>query len=165
MWTRGYVEPIWTEDELTKFTFVRQPLTNNEEYKWRAAGYTNQHFTGLMYDSTNPMPAWCEEISKKIGLINCGYVIYKMTTGIVMPSHVDHFNRYCKVFNVERSKVYRAIVFLRDWYPGHYFEIEKNAIMHYKKGEYILWLNDAEHAASNIGLEDRYTLQITGLKL
>jgi hypothetical protein len=161
MWFRGSVKKIW-DGQYKLFDYVRQPLTNQEENEWRNAGYTNKEFTGLMYDSTNPMPDYCNKISEQIGLINCGYVFYKMTTGIVMPTHIDHFSRYCKVFNVEKNQVWRAIVFLNDWSPGHYFEIDGNSIMHYKAGEYILWANNTPHAASNIGLIDRYTLQITG---
>lgn len=163
MWYRGHVSPAW-DDSFKNFTYVRQPLTNEEELEWRAAGYTNEHFTGLMYDSTNPMPNWCDAIANEIGLVRCGFVFYKMPTGVVMPTHVDHFNRYCHVFNVEKKTVWRAIVFLEDWKPGHYFEIEGTPIVNYIKGDYVLWSNDSPHAASNIGLLDRYTLQITGVQ-
>jgi hypothetical protein len=163
MWIRGSVNPGW-DNSFKEFVYVRQPLTQDEENEWRTAGYTNTHFTGMMYDSTNPMPSWCNEIAKTLELTNCGFVFYKMPTGVVMPTHVDHFSRYCKVFNTERNSVWRAIVFLEDWKPGHYFEIEGKAIVDYSKGDYVLWSNQSPHAASNIGLEDRYTLQITGIK-
>lgn len=163
MWIKGHITTSW-DNSFKTFEYVRQPLTNKEETEWRAAGYTNQYFTGLMYDSTNPIPDWCNNMAEEIGLTNCGFVFYKMPTGVVMPTHVDHFNRYCKVFKVNRKDVWRAIVFLDDWKPGHYFEINETAIMDYKKGDYILWQNDTPHAASNIGLQDRYTLQITGTR-
>jgi hypothetical protein len=163
MWIKGSVNPIW-DTSFKNFVYVRQPLTQDEETEWRAAGYTNRHFTGLMYDSTNPIPSWCNEIAEMLELTSCGFVFYKMPTGVVMPTHIDHFTRYCKVFNVEKDKVWRAIVFLENWKPGHYFEIDGKAIVDYAKGDYILWSNDSPHAASNIGLEDRYTLQITGIK-
>ena len=35
-------------------------------------------------------------------------------------------------------------------------------VVNYKAGEYVLWAPDVPHAASNIGVEPRYTLQITG---
>lgn len=161
MWYKGHVNPPW-DDSYKNFNYIRQPLTQDEETAWRAAGYTNQYFTGLMYDSRNPMPAWCDLISAEIGLKNCGYVFYKMPTGIVMPTHSDHFNRYCEVFKTTKDQVWRAIVFLEDWKPGHYFEIDGEPVFKYSAGDYVLWHNDAAHAASNIGLEDRYTLQITG---
>lgn len=164
MWIRGHVTPCWS-NEYKNFTYVNQPLTNKELSNWVQAGYTHKNFTGKMYNSKNPMPAWVENISAEIGLTNCGYVFYKMQTCDIMPVHVDHFQRYCEFFHVNRKDAWRAIVFLEDWKSGHYFEVDGVAICNYKKGDFILWSADTPHAASNIGIDDRYTLQITGTKL
>ncbi len=163
MWIRNKIPVIWN-DSYKKLDFVRQPLSTELIEKWQSQGFTNKHFNGSMYDSTNPMPDWVHEISNKIGLINCGFVFYKMTTGIIMPTHVDHFTRYQKTFSVSKDQVFRAIVFLEDWKSGHYFEIDSTPICQYSAGEFILWSNEVPHAAANLGLEDRYTLQITGIK-
>jgi hypothetical protein len=79
-----------------------------------------------------------------------------------MPTHVDHYNTYCKVFNQKHEDVRRAIVFLEDWKPGHYFEVDSTALVNWKAGEFVLWHPEVPHAASNIGVDSRYTLQITG---
>ena len=34
--------------------------------------------------------------------------------------------------------------------------------MNYQRGDYVLFDAFCEHSAANIGLKDRYTLQITG---
>lgn len=161
MWYKGHVNPFW-DDSFKQYTYIKQPLTDEELSTWRSQGYNHESFTGVMYDSRNVMPEWTNLVAKDIGLKNTGFVIYKMYTGDIMPTHVDHFRRYCEVFNVERKDVWRAIVFLDDWKPGHYFEIESTAICNYKKGDYVIWNADAPHAASNIGVDERYTLQITG---
>jgi hypothetical protein len=160
-WFRGHVHPYWTET-FKSYKYKKQPITQEEINSWRSQGYTHESFTGVMYDSTNPIPSWCHDVSNKIGIHNPGFVFYKMVTGDIMPPHVDHFRRYCEVFNVERNDVWRGLVFLDDWKPGHYFEIDGIPIMEYKKGDYMLWSADTPHAASNIGVADRYTLQITG---
>ena len=162
MWYRGKVNPYW-DDSYKKFNYVNQPITNKELIEWERMGYTHTSVTGKMYDSTNPMPKWVEEVANEIGLTKCGYVFYNMKTLDIMPVHVDHFNRYCEVFNVERKNVWRAIVFLEDWKSGHYFEIDGTPIIDYRKGDFILWSCDTPHSASNIGIQNRYTLQITGL--
>jgi len=161
MWTKKYIEPVWT-DEFKHFSYTQQPLTQQEISQWRQQGYTHDAFTGEMYDSRNPMPAWCDDVAKEIGLSNTGYVFYRMKTNTVMPTHIDHFRRYCEVFGVQRSDVYRAVIFLEDWKPGHYFEIDRTCVANYRAGEYVLWDADVPHAASNIGIDLRYTLQITG---
>ena len=162
MWFRGHVDPFWC-DSYKKFEYTKQNITCKEIETWRNQGYTHQSFTGVMYDSSNEMPDWVNFVARSIGLKKTGFVFYKMQTGDIMPTHIDHFSRYCEIFNVERKDVWRAIVFLDNWKSGHYFEVENTAVCNYKKGDYVLWNANTPHAASNIGIEDRYTLQITGL--
>jgi hypothetical protein len=85
-----------------------------------------------------------------------------MTTLDIMPQHVDHFNTYCRIFEVDRKDVYRALLFLEDWQPGQYLEIEKKALTSWKAGDYVMWQADVEHASANIGTSERFALQITG---
>ena len=162
MYHKGFVPKIW-DDEYKKFDYVRQPITGEEADTWRSQGYTHETTTGKMYDSRNPMPDWVNTIANLMNLRNPGFVFYRMDTLDIMPTHVDHFNTYCRVFNKDRKEVRRAIVFLEDWKPGHYFQIDNVGVVNYKAGEYVLWAPDVPHAASNIGVEPRYTLQITCL--
>jgi hypothetical protein len=158
---RGKIKPIWGA-EYKKFRYVKQPIMDSELNKWRELGYKHDSFTGEMYSNKNPMPVWVNQVAFEIGLSNPGFTFYKMTTGDIMPIHVDHFNKYCKIFNKKRSEVRRAIVFLEDWKSGHYFEIAGQAITDYTAGEYVIWSCEEPHFAANIGTGDRYTLQITG---
>jgi len=160
---KGQVDVIWNED-YKNFSYTKQPLTDQELKDWRLQGYTHSSFSGAMYGGKKPMPDWTEAIAQQLSLKKTGYVFYKMTTNDIMPVHVDHFRRYCDVFSVYREDVWRAILFLEDWKSGHYFEIDNHAFCNYKKGEFVMWSADVPHAASNIGVEDRYTLQITGIR-
>ena len=51
---------------------------------------------------------------------------------------------------------------MEDWKPGHYLEFNGVAVTNWVAGDYALWSADIPHAASNIGIDSRYTLQITG---
>lgn len=157
----GKVDVIW-DDSYKHFAYEKQPLMDYEIERWRSEGYYNESFSGHMYGSKNPMPEWVHEVASKIGLHKCGFVFYKMKTLDIMPNHVDHFQTYMRVFDAERKDVYRALVFLEDWKPGHYLEVDHKGVVNWNAGDYFLWSADVEHAASNIGIEDRYTLQITG---
>ena len=161
MWYRGHITPIWNED-YKKLNYVKRPAQYEDIERWRKEGYTHENFTGVMYNNHNDMPDWVHEVADTIGLENCGFTFYKMSTGDIMPQHVDHFKKYCEIFNLERDQVWRAVVALEDWTNGHYFDIENQAICNYVKGDYILWSADTEHSAANIGTKPRYTLQITG---
>lgn len=157
----GSVPATW-DDAYTLFEYVRQPIKPEEVEKWREMGYMHDTFSGVMYGGKNPMPDWVYTVAEGMGLENPGFVFYKMTTMEVMPPHEDHFETYCRIFNVDREDVYRGLVMLEDWKPGHYLEMDKKGYVNWKAGDYFIWSADIEHAASNIGSEPRYTLQITG---
>ena len=58
--------------------------------------------------------------------------------------------------------IVRATVMLEDWKPGHYLEVNSVPYVNWRAGDTVEWVYDTPHMAANIGLEDRYTLQITG---
>jgi hypothetical protein len=161
MWKISNVTPCW-DNSFKEFSYVKQPIKESEIVEWRNQGYYQQSFSGEMYGFPNPMPIWVTTVAEEIGFKDCGYVFYRMRTLDIMPVHVDHFETYIKIFKASRSSVFRAIVFLEDWKPGHYFEIDAVAITDWKMGNYVIWDAETPHAASNIGVDDRYTLQITG---
>jgi hypothetical protein len=72
--------------------------------------------------------------------------------------------RYVDLFDLQgkEQRIRRAIVFLEDWKPGHYFEGNNTAKTDWQAGDVVEWCYDAPHMAANLGLEPRYTLQITG---
>lgn len=161
MFTNGSIKNIKELD--LNLNWVRQPLKDSEVSAWNELGYKVKNYSGMMYDNKNPTPGWVDDIGKNFPhLYNKTYTIYKMETCDIMPTHVDHFETYCRIFSVERTSVKRILLFLEDWRPGHYFEISGIGVVNWKKGDWFQWDCDEPHAASNIGIEPRYTLQITG---
>ena len=81
-----------------------------------------------------------------------------------MPVHSDLYKRYIEVFDLQgkETSIRRALVLLEDWKPGHYLEVDGHAYVNWRAGDTAEWVYDTPHMAANIGLEDRYTLQITG---
>jgi hypothetical protein len=55
------------------------------------------------------------------------------------------------------------VIYLEDWQSGHISEIEDTVISKWKAGDYIVWKNNTQHLAANVGKTSRYTLQITGV--
>ena len=151
-------------NEFLSFDYIKQPIKEEETSKWIEQGYYHKSFSGSMYGSKNKMPNWVNTAAEQVGLDNCGFVCYKMNQLDIMPPHIDHFETYCRIFNVSRDKVFRAVVFLEDWKPGHYFEYDGKGLVNWERGNYVIYSTDILHAASNIGIEPRYTLQITGIK-
>ena len=55
----------------------------------------------------------------------------------------------------------KILIFLNDWKSGHYFELDRTPIVNWNKGDYYFWQEDAPHMAANLGVENRYTMQVT----
>ena len=93
-----------------------------------------------------------------------GVAFYRMPTGTVMPVHSDLYRSYIEVFNLlgKETSIRRALLLLEDWKPGHYLEVDGHPYVNWRAGDTVEWIYDTPHMAANIGLEDRYTLQITG---
>jgi len=162
MHDNGTIIPCWTADYKT-FNFKKQPVTQEEISVWQSMGYYQANYTGNTYDNRNPMPEWVNTVGNQFpDLKDKTYTLYRMDTLEIMPPHIDHFNRYRELFCKDKTKIRRVVVFLEDWSPGHYFEIDKRGVVNWKAGQWSMWSPETEHAASNIGVEPRYTLQITG---
>lgn len=133
---------------------------------WRQQGYTGP-FTGAMCDMRKEQPTWNDkfiEIYQEMGWKDIGTSYYRMDTGTVLPTHGDLYKRYVDLYNLQgkESRIRRAVVFLEDWKPGHYSEINGAGMVNWDAGLVLEWDYDTPHAAANIGIEPRYTLQITG---
>jgi hypothetical protein len=81
-----------------------------------------------------------------------------------MPVHRDLYKRYIELFDLQgrEQSIRRALVLLEDWQSGHYLEVVGQPYVKWSAGTAVEWEYDAPHMAANIGLADRYTLQITG---
>lgn len=163
-WHYGTLDILWNTEYKT-LDYYKKPPPLNQIQLWKLDGYTHSAFSGAMFNDQGEIPKWANSIADQLNFKNPGFVFYKMETNDIMPMHSDHFNTYCELFNVEPSDVWRAVIFLEDWKPGHYFDIDNHAVVNYTAGCYVIWNNDVKHSAANIGIEDRYTLQITGTML
>jgi hypothetical protein len=151
--------------EYKNLTYTNKPFNNQKTIdKWKSLGHNYERYTGLMRDQSQELPEWCYNVTEQIPLQNSGITLYCMPPGIIMPEHSDTFIKYREIMNLKLiDNVGRAVIFLEDWKSGHYFEIDETPIVNWKKGDYILWKNDTPHMAANLGKENRYTMQITGI--
>lgn len=162
MYYTGHIDRFWNED-YKKLNYSKQPLMQEEIDAWINQGYDHvKSFSGQMYGGANELPSWVSNFDDMFGLKNQTYNFYKMSTLEIMPEHTDHFKTYMRLFEAEFQNIRRVLVMLEPWKPGHYLEINRSGFVNWKEGDFFVWSSDCPHAASNIGIEDRYTLQITG---
>lgn len=123
--------------------------------------------------NTNISQAWWnsdqldfDELGRQLGMEVVTVSSIKQRPGNVIPLHRDTFYQINKKFpNDTRTKV-RANLHLEDWKVGHIIqynaENQWHNYTHWKIGEGLLMGESAEHLGANIGLEDKYTVQISG---
>lgn len=163
-----HINKFW-DDEYKNLDYVREPFNDPDSLAiWTTQGYTGP-FTGFMCDMRQAQPSWNHrfiEYFEARGWKDIGTSYYRMDTGVVLPEHKDLYKRYIDLFNLKGQEhwIYRAIVFLEDWQPGHYAEYCGEPFVNWRAGDCMMWRYDAPHMAANIGLLPRYTLQITGHK-
>lgn len=134
--------------------------------KWTDAGYADK-FTGAMADMRVEQPSWNNkfiEYFEDLGWLDIGTSYYRMSTGTILPTHGDLYKKYISIFKLQekRTSIRRAVVFLEDWQSGHYAEVNGDPVVNWRAGDVVIWTYDTPHMAANLGLADRYTLQITG---
>ena len=163
---RYQLYPFW-DSEYKNLNYVNESFNDEvSTAQWIQQGYPYR-FTGDMCDMRSPQPVWNQrfiDIFVGQGWKDVGTSYYKMTTGTVLPTHGDLYLKYIKLFDLQGREhtIRRAIVLLEDWKSGHCLEIIGCPITDWKAGTVIEWPYDTPHLAANIGIDPRYTLQITG---
>jgi hypothetical protein len=158
--------PFW-DDEYKQLNYIHEPFNDPENISlWLGQGYQSK-FAGDMCDMRSPQPSWNQrfiDIFEGQGWQDIGTSYYRMNTGTVLPTHNDLYLKYVDLFNLKGREhtIRRAIVFLEDWQPGHYFEGMGRPYTDWKAGQVVEWPYDTPHLAANLGTTPRYTLQITG---
>jgi len=87
--------------------------------------------------------------------------------GNVVTLHRDTFFKFKNLYPDDTRLKVRANIYLEDWKPGHLIHYQdKNHewqnSTHWKAGEGFIWDSDHLHLSANAGLENKYTLQVSG---
>lgn len=157
------------DDEFKQLEYERESFNNPTDIEnWVATYNWVDQFTGELCDMRKAQPSWNNKIIEYFKTVfqwqEIGTSYYKMDSGVILPAHKDTYKKYVEIFNLtgKESSIYRAIVFLQDWDSGHYAEYNGKILPNWKAGDYVVWNYDTPHMAANIGINPRYTLQVTG---
>ena len=164
--TKYTLEVFW-DNEFKHLNYVQEPFNDPESVnQWLNQGYQSK-IVGAMCDMRQPQPSWNDKFIQhfeKLGWKDIGTSYYRMMPGTILPTHKDLYLKYIELFNLQgqEQSIKRAVIFLEDWQPGHYAEYNDSPYTDWRAGATGEWEYDEPHMAANIGLADRYTLQITG---
>ena len=162
-----YNIPVFWNNEFKTLDYVQEPFNDPASVTlWLSQGYHTK-ITGDLCDMRHRLPVWTSkfiEIYTEMGWKDIGLAFYRMPTGTVMPVHSDLYKRYIELFDLagKEQSIRRALILMEDWKPGHYLEVNGIPYVNWPAGTTVEWPYDTPHSAANIGLQDRYTLQITG---
>ena len=165
--TSQYNLEVFWDDEFKSLDFIQEPFNDPVSVsQWLSQGYQAK-ICGDLSDMRHRLPLWNHrfiEFYNDLGWKDIGCAYYRMTTGTVMPVHSDLYRRYIELFDLQGKEhtIRRALVLLEDWKSGHYLEIMGRPVVNWSAGTVVQWDYDTPHMAANIGIEPRYTLQITG---
>ena len=161
-WHSGHTNTVWS-GSYKNLLYINEPFNDPVSLKeWRDLGYTQTKFTGDMYDMRQEEPEWMFAITEAFPWRHFSWSVYRMNPGTTLPMHGDTYARFRELHNWS-GDVHRAVVFMEDWQSGHISEIEDTVITGWKAGDYIVWKNDTQHLAADVGKTARYTLQVTGV--
>lgn len=162
------IDKFW-DDEFKTLNYINEPFNDDPNVaQWLELGYPNK-FTGDMCDMRQQQPTWNNKFIDFFtaeGWKDIGTSYYRMGSGTILPTHSDLYLKYVDLFNLQgrEDTICRAIVFLEDWKPGHYLEYHNTPFTQWRAGATVEWSYSEPHMAANMGIEPRYTLQITGHK-
>lgn len=160
------LEAFW-DDEYKRLDYIQEQFNDPAKLaEWQDIGYKNVA-TGFMCDMRSPQPSWNDKIVAhfaELGWKNIGTSYYRMGAGTILPEHSDLYKKYIELFNLQGKEhtIRRAVIFLEDWRQGHYLDIMGSPIVNWRAGDTVEWTYDTPHSAANVGIQDRYTLQVTG---
>tara|TARA_R110000782_G_C14794655_1_gene411236 strand:+ start:934 stop:1401 length:468 start_codon:yes stop_codon:yes gene_type:complete len=119
--------------------------------------------TTVHYQTFTEKVDWIEAFAKR-KFSQYTMSLLKQEPNMLIPVHVDSYYFFKKTFKVnKKQKVYRANIFLEDWKPGHYFEVNNKPCVNWKAGQYILLDQTMWHRSGNVGVDKKYTAQVTGV--
>ena len=89
----------------------------------------------------------------------------KQPPGQVVPWHRDTFYQIKKRYPEDTRMLVRANIYLEDWKIGHFLQYDNVVDSNWKQGDGHMWNSEVLHIGANSGMENKYTLQVSGFYL
>ena len=101
-------------------------------------------------------------LSQRTGIDVKSVSVIMQQPGNIIPIHRDMFHMIKSNYDTEGKQIVRANIFLEDWKSGHYLEFDKDPCTNWKANEGFVISEEVTHLSANAGLENKYTVQISG---
>jgi len=105
------------------------------------------------------------DIGKQLGMEVITVSSILQPPGCVIPIHRDTFFQINKRYPDRKELKVRANIYLEDWKMGHFLQYDDVVISNWQAGTGFMWDNNVLHIGANAGMEDKYTLQVSGFMM
>ena len=82
--------------------------------------------------------------------------------GNIIPLHRDTFYQINKQYPDRTELKVRANIYLEDWKLGHFIQYNNEVSTHWRAGQGFLWDSSILHLSANAGMQNKYTMQVSG---
>lgn len=152
---------ITGEDDVSSYIPDALKYIQREYLKY---GYT-QHNTKI-WKTTNSHEKltfdWEQDIIQQLPLDHAIATVTRQDPGQILPWHMDRFFFLKQQYPDDSRSIWRFLMFLENWKMGHILQINDSILHHWKQGDVVVWQPNTEHLAANVGLETKWTCNITG---
>lgn len=102
------------------------------------------------------------ELGKQLGMEVITVSTILQPPGCIIPLHRDTFFQINKQYPNKTETKVRANIFLEDWKLGQFLQYNDEVCSYWQAGEGFLWDSSVLHLSANAGMQDKYTLQVSG---
>lgn len=135
-----------------------------KQNKYAEFGYTS--YNTKIWKTTNIEQKldfeWEKIICDQLPLINAVATVTRQDPGQVLPWHQDEFFYHRKFYPDTHLEIWRFLVFLSDWKLGHFIQANDTVYHHWQFGDTIVWQPNTMHVSANVGLDTKWTCNVTG---
>lgn len=160
----GNIPVSWHIDNFKNLPFKLDPdLEMCNEYALTGHSLTSMKFYNCFETAIGFA---LHDVVKHFNFLSCIKIAVNLfTPGQYIPLHSDKYERFIKIYNLDNANsVERIIVMLENNVPGQFLQIENKVFSAWRAGDWFAWSNCTRHAFYNFSKENRYSLQITGLR-
>ena len=167
MTTHFNIEPNWNIDEYKSLNFKLDKHKNEaDNQRYINAGHPKDALTLYNYFEPNPMPASIDYIISQFKYLkNISVAVNLMKPGQYLPIHSDLYGAYKKHHRVSgKYDICRYLIMLEDSQPGQMLYVSNLVYYNWRAGGVFGWRNNDVHTFYNLSTENRYAIQLTGLR-
>jgi len=159
-----HITPFW-DDYYLNLDYTVESFRDSEQVsRWKQSGHNLNNLTIDLYQNATDNSITLKIKEHFPDLRDIGISFHRLRPGHFLPMHVDRYKFYASRHNItDLNQIKRYVVFLEDSKLGHMLVVNDTVYSKWKAGDVQGWNGETPHSAINVGMEDRYTLQVTGI--